>query len=117
MNNTFFDLVEHNHIMATPTQNEEAEYYDSFVVLDSTRAVVANFKDFDDACSWARTAATLAKTHHIVITLEVYGCDSEGYSTEVLGSSAALDELFCYLSRDNKQEFIEHVEQMYDLEL
>lgn len=36
---------------------------------------------------------------------------------EMLGPEEALNEIFCYLSKDDKQEFIEHVEQMYDLEL
>ncbi len=36
---------------------------------------------------------------------------------EMLGSEEVLNEISCYLSKDDKQEFIEHVEQMYDLEL
>ena len=36
---------------------------------------------------------------------------------EMLGSEEVLNEIFCYLSKDDKQEFIEHVEQMYDLGL
>lgn len=36
---------------------------------------------------------------------------------ETLGSEEVLNEIFCYLSKDDKQEFIEHVEQMYGFEL
>lgn len=36
---------------------------------------------------------------------------------EALAPEEVLNEIFCYLSKDDKQEFIEHVEQMYNLEL
>lgn len=82
MNTTHYDLVEHSHIMANSTRKQKDEYYDSFVVLDGCRAIVAHFEDFDEACSWARTEARHAKAYHRTLTLEVYGCDSEGYSTD-----------------------------------
>lgn len=68
--------------MATPSQHDEIEYYDGFVVLDSCRAVVATFETFDEARAWAYEVARQYQTYRRVITLEVYGCTSEGYSTD-----------------------------------
>ena len=58
---------------------DEHEYYDSFVVLDGTQAIVANCKTYDEA---VETAKELAMKYNNS-TFEVYGCDeNHTYSTD-----------------------------------
>ena len=71
-----YGLHQDNHIMNT--QSEHDDFYDAFVVLDGTQAIVGNFDSYDDAVEYARELAYKNRYG----TYEVYGCENGTYSTD-----------------------------------
>ena len=70
-----YGIVEWNHF---DNDNFDTDYYNGFVVVDSTRAVLGNFDDYNEAVEYARELASKNKYG----TYEVYGCDEDGYALE-----------------------------------
>lgn len=70
-----YGIVEWNHF---DNDNFDTDYYNGFVVVDSTRAVLGNFDNYNEAVEYARELATKNKYG----TYEVYGCDENGYALE-----------------------------------
>lgn len=70
-----YGIVEWNHF---DNDNFDTDYYDGFVVVDLTGAVLGNFDNYDDAVEYAREKASNNKYG----TYEVYGCDENGYALE-----------------------------------
>lgn len=70
-----YGIVEWNHF---DNDNFDTDYYNGFVVVDSTRAVLGNFDNYNEAVEYARELASKNKYG----TYEVYGCDEDGYALE-----------------------------------
>lgn len=73
LNEAFSDIYQ-PHNFEDPNKN----YYNSFVVIDGTRAIIGNFDNYQDAVDFAREQAKKYKYG----TFEVYGCDEDGYALE-----------------------------------
>ena len=54
------------------------EYYDGYVIVDGTRAVLGNYDNYYEAVEDANNLAANNKYG----TYEVYGCDKDGYALE-----------------------------------
>jgi hypothetical protein len=54
------------------------DYYNGYVIVDGTRAVVGNYDNYDEAVEDANAMARQNKYG----TYEVYGCDKDGYALE-----------------------------------
>lgn len=54
------------------------DYYNGFVIVDGTRAVVGNYDNYEEAVEDAKEMAHRYKGG----TFEVYGCDEDGYALE-----------------------------------
>ena len=54
------------------------DYYNGFVIVDGTRAVVGNYDNYEEAVEDAKEMARRNKFG----TYEVYGCDKDGYALE-----------------------------------
>ena len=72
------DLVQWEHFDNDRETDGDNEYYQSFVIVDGTRAVVGNYDNYDEAVEDAKEMAMRNKYG----TYEVYGCDENGYALE-----------------------------------
>lgn len=72
------DLVQWEHFDNDRETDGDNEYYQSFVIVDGTRAVVGNYDNYDEAVEDAKEMAMRNKYG----TYEVYGCDEDGYALE-----------------------------------
>ena len=59
-------------------EDPNKDYYQSFVIVDSTRAVLGHYDNYDEAVEDAKEMARRYKGG----TFEVYGCDEDGYALE-----------------------------------
>lgn len=69
----FSDYYNVNHF-----EDPNKDYYQSFVIVDSTRAVLGHYEHYDEAVEDAKEMARRYKGG----TFEVYGCDEDGYALE-----------------------------------
>ena len=54
------------------------DYYDGYVIVDGTRAVLGQYDNYEEAVEDAKEMARQNKYG----TYEVYGCDKDGYALE-----------------------------------
>ena len=73
--NEAYETVQWQHF---DNDNLDNEYYNGFVIVDGTRAVLGKYDSFDEAVEDAREMARQNK----FASYEVYGCDENGYALE-----------------------------------
>lgn len=73
INEAFSDIVQHHNF-----SDITKEYYNGYVIVDGTRAVLGQYDDYEEAVEDARDLARQNKYG----TYEVYGCDKDGYALE-----------------------------------
>ena len=73
MNEAFSDVYQ-PHNFSDPNK----DYYNGYVIVDGTRAVLGQYDNYEEAVADAKEMARQNKYG----TYEVYGCDKDGYALE-----------------------------------